>query len=859
MQFTLSCRGVAIGILLVALSARDSFGATFAWNSAGTGQWSNGASWAGGVTPPSDPSTDLVFTGNGNIFSQQDVANPFVLNSLNFGSSSSSVQITGLPLRFAADGATPPGIVINSPQTETIDVPIFLDADTTISGVGFITGVTGNFDHLIFRQPINGNFRLTKNNAYLATFSSTGTNTLRRLDTTNGITVFSGGVTNITSNVHGDGLNVASSLTISSGAQLNVNAPGSSSVIIDGANPTLIVTGPGSTLRYGATLQVGTLGASSGRLFVSNGGIVTGSGSFVLGAVARSGNATVSSGATLITGPARVTTGSVTVSDPGSSWTAPDALFGTPQNNGVSRLTITNGGSVTVAGPIQINFGTLGVMNISAASLTTGGLISAAGVRPGVAISDPAGGVALTINGAITSTFDAAISDGTLGPGSITKAGTGTFNLLGNQTYTGTTLVQSGVMTLQNGTNQSRILATGGTLILSNVTLTPGGGFGEMRAQTGATIQYIAGTSVSNGILRGGGQQTIDNARFSGTTFGADAVVTSNGGTLTNVRNAGRLSSVAGTLTINAGSNDASGTLSISNSTVNASAYSSTGVINVTANGRLRQDDVNLTLGGGSRTSIQPTGAIEVAAPFAIEMSGAMLTNHGSIGGITNVRFNSLAIGSGTFGPVNVFDNGVFSPGSSSGATIFSPAAVGVGGDFAMNDAATLRVQIGGAAPATQHDQVNVTGAAALGGVLEIGRGNNFNPQMGQHYVILTSQAGVNGVFQQVTGQEFDATTFLVPVYDTNQVSLTRALPGDATLDGAVNITDFAQLASVFNRSMLNWHAGDFNGDTNVNITDFALMAANFNQTVSAARPFSVPEPTMIMLSPIAALLFRRR
>jgi len=68
-------------------------------------------------------------------------------------------------------------------------------------------------------------------------------------------------------------------------------------------------------------------------------------------------------------------------------------------------------------------------------------------------------------------------------------------------------------------------------------------------------------------------------------------------------------------------------------------------------------------------------------------------------------------------------------------------------------------------------------------------------------------------------------------------VSVTNALPGDANLDGSVNVSDFNILASHFNQPQsangglpYTWSEGDFNGDGNVNVSDFNLLASEFNQ-----------------------------
>lgn len=838
--------GAVAGLATLLLFAMVTRAATFSWVGS-SGSWSNSGNWGGGAIPPSAPTTSLSFNRpSGTFVAQQDLANPFVLNSISFGTA--AFTISGAPLHLAVDGGAVPQIVVSTPTLQTFDVPLILGDNTVISGAGTVSGQFGTYDQVAFLRPVTSDFALIKSNSNIATFAAS--NTFGRFDATSGSTIFSGGTTTITSGELGGGLNVRSSVSILSGAVVEVDAPGSSSVIVDGS--ILRVIGPGSTLRFGATFQLGPTLSSSGNLIVSDRAAVTGAGTFSLGAADRIGAATVLTGATLVTGPARMPYGAVTVSDPGSSWTTPELVVGFPQTNRAGRLTITNGGHVAVASPIELSTGSSSIV-VTAASLTTAGLNTSNGARPVVAISDPPGGAALTINGGVSSTFEGAITDSSGGPGSILKTGAGTFTVIGDQSYTGTTRVTAGVLRLMSGRNSSTFEASGGTLEVSGVAVTPGL-VGALRADAPGVIRYAAGTSVTGGILRGGGQQIVEDARFTSATVAADAVVVSaGGGTFSNLRNAGRLTSAGGALTIDVGNNEPGGTLTIHDSTVNAGAFSSAGVIVLGDGGVLRQGGVNMTLGGGSRTTVAPGGRIAVDAPAALELSGALLVNHGTVGGVTNVRFNSVAIGSGTFGTVNVFDNAIFSPGASAGTTVFSPAVAYVAGDFSAADAATLRVQIGGATPGAGHDRVEVTGLATLGGILDISLAGGFTPLPGDYLAVFAAAGGVHGAFDVIVGQQVNPGTWLVPVYGPQEVLLTVALPGDATLDGTVDIEDFARLAANFNLAGLDWRGGDFTGDGAVGVADFSLLASKFNLSVlpPVRRPAAIPEPRLCAVLPL--------
>ena len=71
-------------------------------------------------------------------------------------------------------------------------------------------------------------------------------------------------------------------------------------------------------------------------------------------------------------------------------------------------------------------------------------------------------------------------------------------------------------------------------------------------------------------------------------------------------------------------------------------------------------------------------------------------------------------------------------------------------------------------------------------------------------------------------------------------VVLATTLPGDANLDGRVDINDLTIVLSNFGTTGMTWSQGDFNDDVKVDINDLTTVLSHFGQSVgssAAARP----------------------
>ena len=77
--------------------------------------------------------------------------------------------------------------------------------------------------------------------------------------------------------------------------------------------------------------------------------------------------------------------------------------------------------------------------------------------------------------------------------------------------------------------------------------------------------------------------------------------------------------------------------------------------------------------------------------------------------------------------------------------------------------------------------------------------------------------------------------------------------PGDANLDGTVDINDLTIVLSNYGDTGTSWSQGDFTGDGTVDINDLSIVLSNFG-TTNGAGIKAVPEPSTFILLAIASV-----
>jgi hypothetical protein len=78
--------------------------------------------------------------------------------------------------------------------------------------------------------------------------------------------------------------------------------------------------------------------------------------------------------------------------------------------------------------------------------------------------------------------------------------------------------------------------------------------------------------------------------------------------------------------------------------------------------------------------------------------------------------------------------------------------------------------------------------------------------------------------------------------------------PGDANLDGKVDVGDLSILLANYDRTGATWGQGDFTGDGAVNVSDLSILLTNYDKTASAGLS-AVPEPSMLVLVALGGVL----
>ena len=185
------------------------------------------------------------------------------------------------------------------------------------------------------------------------------------------------------------------------------------------------------------------------------------------------------------------------------------------------------------------------------------------------------------------------------------------------------------------------------------------------------------------------------------------------------------------------------------------------------------------TVGGSSFNFTQTGGTTTVDGKLASAGAGMLNLNGGSLFGTGSLFYS-------------VTDAATLSPGDAT----TKPGVLTVSRWYTQSAAGALDISIGGAAPGTGYDRLNVTKGATLGGTLNIQLINGFVPAIGSTFDILNASS-VSGVFTTVNGLAINASEHFQVTYNGDRVTLTvvagPAAPAGISVTQSANPYPFGQ------------------------------------------------------------------
>ncbi|TWB37238.1 autotransporter-associated beta strand repeat-containing protein [Nitrospirillum pindoramense] len=452
-------------------------------------------------------------------------------------------------------------------------------------------------------------------------------------------------------------------------------------------------TGVGGLLVTGTNVTISkniTLGASGG--IISNANALTLTGNITGG---------VSSNLSRVISLTKVGAGKLTLSGTNTYTSSTSALGATMVSAGTLSVTnATNLGSTTIKGAVILNGGAL---EVTGSSVTL------------------ANNILLNADSAITVDNSAILSGVISGARNLTLNGVGTLTLSGTNTYTGTTTVIDGTLSIAAATNlgSGALTLNGGTLTVtgSSVSLSQAVALGS----NGGTVSTVNALTLSGNItgsgdlvLNGGGTFTLSGTN----TYTGDTVVRDSALSIAAATNLG-----GSALTLNGG------TLTVTGSSVSLAQN-----INLSVNNGTINTDNSLTLSGvvggfgdlltGGAGSVTLSGSSGAYTQTAHAVSGTLVLT-GALGGDVNVQDGATLGGTGTVGGnLVVYGGGTLAPGVSGVNNGIGTLTV------------TGNVNLGGAL------QIQIAGATSNNDVLSVGGNVVLNDGAGNTGTLTLSTVG---------------------------------------------------------------------------------------------------------------------
>lgn len=210
-------------------------------------------------------------------------------------------------------------------------------------------------------------------------------------------------------------------------------------------------------------------------------------------------------------------------------------------------------------------------------------------------------------------------------------------------------------------------------------------------------------------------------------------------------------------------------------------------------------DSTLRTTGNGAfdyGVSFFPTGSSTVSGTLEINGGGRTYSGH---------TFQ----GEGLIRAAKVSEDFDFGHGSAMGDVSFAAAGVvsvndynnGIGqasvAGFELEPTATFRVDLGGPNAGTDHDSIAAMDAAVVGGTIEIGTANGYEPAIGQVATVLTAPS-ISGSFDAVDDSGLGWKRRAVVSVESDRVDVRIRCAADLNDDGLLDLSDVTMFTQAF-------------------------------------------------------------
>ena len=174
---------------------------------------------------------------------------------------------------------------------------------------------------------------------------------------------------------------------------------------------------------------------------------------------------------------------------------------------------------------------------------------------------------------------------------------------------------------------------------------------------------------------------------------------------------------------------------------------------------------------------IKTNSVVTVSSSQTVNLGEVVLQGGELIVDTFNVGSGETFSGTGII-ESNLTNAGTVSPGS-------SPGTITVDGDYTQDSSGTLTIELGGTTAGTEYDQLVVTGVASLDGTLDVSRINEYSPELGDSFTILT-YGSHTGTFSTLNLPDLDPGLAWEVAYGSSAVTLT-VREGGGSISGTVN------------------------------------------------------------------------